>query len=181
MRVSEALMAGKEKKAMTIHEFGDKSNPVLTLFPGTMCYWKGNFGHVIDALSQRFLVAAVAYTGFDENDSEGYTSMTDELEKIEAYIRDHYNGTIRAAYGCSLGGSFVAQLAARHRVHMRYGIIGSSDLDQAGRLKARLLSALMVKVTYNFIHTGEYCSRLMQRRFLRQMAAPDPYTVPSWP
>ena len=66
----------------------------------------------------------------------------------------------------------MAQLAARHRVHMRYGIIGSSDLDQAGRLKARLLSALMVKVTYNFIHTGEYRSRLMQRRFLRQMAAP---------
>ena len=89
MRVSEALMAGKEKKAITIHEFGDKSNPVLMLFPGTMCYWKGNFGHVIDALSQRFLVAAVAYTGFDENDSEGYTSMTDELEKIEAYIWLH--------------------------------------------------------------------------------------------
>ena len=34
MRVSEALMAGKEKKAMTIHEIGDKSNPVLMLSRG---------------------------------------------------------------------------------------------------------------------------------------------------
>ena len=27
---------------MTIHEFGDKYNPVIMLLPGTMCYWKGD-------------------------------------------------------------------------------------------------------------------------------------------
>lgn len=32
---------------MTIHEFGDKENPVIMLFPGTMCYWKGNFDTVV--------------------------------------------------------------------------------------------------------------------------------------
>ncbi len=40
---------------MTVHEFGDKSNPVIMLFSGTMCYWKGNFGTVIDELSQEIL------------------------------------------------------------------------------------------------------------------------------
>ena len=160
---------------MTVHEFGEKENPVIMLLPGTMCYWKGNFGTVIDRLKEKFFVAVVAYTGFDENDTEDYTSVEDELRKIEAYINDHYNGKICAAYGCSLGGSFVTHLAARHNIHMQYGIIGSSDMDQAGSVKANLLAALMVKVTYNFIHTGTYKSKLMQKRFQQQMADPDPY------
>ena len=160
---------------MNIHEFGDKNNPVILLLPGTMCYWKGNFSGVIDKLAEDFLVAAVAYTGFDESDTEGYVSVTDEVERIERYIQEHYAGRILAAYGCSLGGTFVAHLAARHNVHMRYGIIGSSDLDQAGAFKANLMTALMTGVTWNFIHTGQYKSKLMQKRYEKQMADPDPY------
>lgn len=160
---------------MKVHEFGSKTNPVILLLPGTMCYWKGNFDNVIDNLSQDFLVAAVAYTGFDESDTESYVSVTDELEKIEQYIKEHYGGKICAAYGCSLGGTFVAHLATRHNISMKYGIIGSSDLDQAGNIKASLMAKLMVKVTYNFIHTGHYNSRLMQKRYEQQMADPDPY------
>ena len=160
---------------MNIHEFGDKINPVILLLPGTMCYWKGNFGSVIDKLAEDFLVAAVAYTGFDETDTESYVSLTDEVERIEKYIREHYAGRIQAAYGCSLGGTFVAHLAARHNIHMRYGIIGSSDLDQAGSFKANLMTALMTGVTWNFIHTGQYKSKLMQRRYEKQMSDLDPY------
>lgn len=160
---------------MKIHEFGSKSKPVILLLPGTMCYWKGNFGNVIDKLEEDFFVAAVAYTGFDETDTESYSSVTEELEKIEKYIKEHYDGKICAAYGCSLGGSFVAHLAARHNISMKYGIIGSSDMDQAGEMKASLMAKLMVKVTYNFIHTGHYHTKLMQKRYEQQMADPDPY------
>ena len=92
-----------------------------------MCYWRGDFGSVIDELAQDFLVAVVAYTGFDEADDESYVSVMDEVKRIETYIQEHYDGAIRAAYGCSLGGTFVAHLAARHNVHMRYGVIGSSQ------------------------------------------------------
>ena len=160
---------------MTIHEFGDRSNFIIMLFPGTMCYWKGNFEKVIDELAEKFFVAVVAYTGFDDKDTESYTSVNDELGKIEKYINDNYNGKICAAYGCSLGGTFVAQLTARHNIHMQYGIIGSSDMDQAGKVKASIMTALMVKVTYNFIHTGKYRSKLMQKRFEQKMNDPDPY------
>ena len=35
---------------MTVHEFGDKSLPVIImLFPGMMSYWKGNYGGCIRA------------------------------------------------------------------------------------------------------------------------------------
>ena len=62
---------------MHIHEFGNKDNPVILLLPGTMCYWKGNFGNVIDELAKDFFVAVVAYTGFDEEDKEDYQSVSD--------------------------------------------------------------------------------------------------------
>ena len=55
---------------MTLHEFDDKNNPVIMLFPGTMYYWRGNFGGVIDTLAEKFLVSAVAYTGLDEGEPE---------------------------------------------------------------------------------------------------------------
>lgn len=160
---------------MKIHEFGDRNNPVIVLLPGTMCYWKGNFGGVIDMLAKDFFVAVVSYTGFDETDTEEYHSIMDDVKKIEQYITEHYHGVIHAAYGCSLGGSFVAHLAARHNIHMKYGIIGSSDMDQTGPIKANLMAALMVKVTYHFIHTGSYKSKIMQKRYEQQMANPDPY------
>ncbi len=160
---------------MTFHEFGKKENPVILLLPGTMCYWKGNFDKVIDVLAKDFYVVCVAYTGFDEHDTENYKSVLDELEKIEQEIKKRYDGRICAAYGCSLGGSFVAHLTARHNISIKYGIIGSSDLEQAGSFKAGLLASLMVKVTWNFIHTGKYKSRLMQKRYENQMADPDPY------
>ncbi|MCR4749316.1 MAG: alpha/beta hydrolase [Lachnospiraceae bacterium] len=160
---------------MTIHEFGNKENPVILLLPGTMCYWKGNFDGVIENLSKDFLVGVVAYTGFDENDKEDYQSVSDELNRIENYILKNYNGRICAAYGCSLGGTFVTHLIARNNIHMDYGILGSSDLEQAGNIKASLLSSLMIKVTYNFIHTGHYNSKMMQKRYEKQMIDPDPY------
>lgn len=50
---------------MRIHELGKAGNSVILLLPGTMCFWRGNFGSVIDELAQDFLVAVVAYTGFD--------------------------------------------------------------------------------------------------------------------
>ena len=59
-----------------------------------MLYWKGNFGGVIDELSKDFHVAAASYTGFDESDMESYTSVTDELDKIETYIKERYNAKI---------------------------------------------------------------------------------------
>ena len=105
---------------MHIHEFGNKDNPVILLLPGTMCYWKGNFGNVIDELAKDFLVAVVAYTGFDEKDKENYQSVSDETHRIEKYVAQNYGGHIRAAYGCSLGGTFVAHLVSRGKIEYAY-------------------------------------------------------------
>ncbi|MBR0462199.1 MAG: alpha/beta hydrolase [Erysipelotrichaceae bacterium] len=160
---------------MLVHEFGDKKNPVIVLLPGTACYWKGNFGHVIDELSQDFLVASVSYTGFDEEDKGTFHSVTEEVELIEDYVNEHYNGNILCAYGCSLGGSLVGLLTQRNRIKMKYGILGSSDLDECGPVKAKLLGKLFTKLVYPLIHEGRFRNRLLQKRYEKRMAEDDPY------
>lgn len=121
---------------MKIYSFGDANAPVILLLPGTCCHWKGNFGHVVPLLERDFRVLCVSYDGFDEMERTEFSTMLEETEKIEAYIRERCGGHIRAAYGCSLGGSFVGLLAARQNIRMDYGILGSTDLDQASPLDA---------------------------------------------
>lgn len=160
---------------MKIHEFGRNGQPVLLLLPGTCCYWKANFEHVVKPLAEDFRVGIVAYSGFDETDHEEFVSMEEETKKLEESIKDHYHNQICAAYGCSLGGSLVALLAARKQISMKYGIIGSSDFDQSGPVAARLKAALMGKVLYPYIHTGSYRISFLQKKMDRRMAEPDPY------
>lgn len=97
---------------MKVYCFGEKEKPVIFLFPGTCCHWKGNFGKVIEPLEEYFRVACVSYDGFDETEQTEFPTMTEETEKIEQYIKKEFGGHICAAYGCSLGGSFVGLLAA---------------------------------------------------------------------
>ena len=64
--------------------------------------------------------------------------MIEETEKIEEYIQNKFCGNICCAYGCSLGGSFVALLMQRKKIHIEHVILGSSDLDQCSKFKAQI-------------------------------------------
>ncbi|MFQ9798546.1 MAG: alpha/beta fold hydrolase [Clostridia bacterium] len=127
---------------MRFYSFGNEDNPVLFLLPGTCCHWKRNFGSVIPFLQQDFHVVCVSYDGFDETEPAVFPDMLTEAAKIEAYIQENFGGQIRAAYGCSMGGSFVGLLLQRGNIHIGHGILGSSDLDQSGGLSARLQARL---------------------------------------
>ena len=149
---------------MKVYSFGDVNDPVILLLPGTCCHWKGNFGAVIPLLSDAYHVLCVSYDGFDETESTEFPTMLEETAKIEAYIQSHCGGQIRGAYGCSLGGSFVGLLAARQNIHMDYGILGSSDLDQSSPLAARLQTKLLLPLIYPLLRDGQFRSRFLQKR-----------------
>ena len=153
---------------MKVYSFGAENAPVILLLPGTCCHWKGNFGRVIPLLSDRYRVLCVSYDGFDETEHTEFPTMLEETEKIESYIQEHCGGHIRASYGCSLGGSFVGLLAARQNIHMDYGILGSSDLDQASPIAAKLQTNLLLPLIYPFIRDGRFKSRLLQKRLTQR-------------
>lgn len=139
---------------MKFYEFGTDNPMTILLLPGTKCHWKNNFEQVIPLLEEDFHVIIVSYDGFDETEHTTYPDTITETIKIEAYIKEHFNGKIDIAYGCSLGGSYVGLLIARENIRINHGILGSSDLDQAGRFSARLNQALTNPLVYRYLHRG---------------------------
>lgn len=53
---------------------------------------------------------------------------------------------------------------SRGVIEIDYGILGSSDLDQAGALKTWILCKIGMPLLFPFIHEGEYKSRLMKKK-----------------
>lgn len=153
---------------MKIYSFGNVNAPTIMLLPGTCCHWKANFEKVIQPLSDTYRVLCVSYDGFDETETTEFSTMLEETEKIENYIEENFNGHIHAAYGCSLGGSFVGLLVARRKIHMEYGILGSSDLDQASSLAASLQTNLLLPMIYPVIRDGQISFRFMQKRMQKR-------------
>ncbi len=128
---------------MQFDEMGSPSGKTLMLLPGTACDYQTNFGAVLERLGEKYHLICVNYDGFDGSDRI-FPDMITVTEKIEKYIRDHYNGRIDGAIGSSLGSSFVGQLIQRVNIHLDHGIFGSPDLDQSGKLSAWLQSKLVV-------------------------------------
>ena len=141
---------------MRFYSFGSDEKTVILLLPGTCCHWKLNFGEVIPLLEQHFHVVCVSYDGFDDTEDTVFPDMIAETEKIESYIQNHFGGTIRAAYGCSLGGSFVGLLVQRQNIHIDHAILGSSDLDQDAVWKATLKCKIAIPLLHKIVSTGEY-------------------------
>jgi pimeloyl-ACP methyl ester carboxylesterase len=160
---------------MKIYPFGAKDAPVLLLLPGTCCHWKSNFGAVIPLLADSFRVLCVSYDGFDETEQTEFSTMLEETQKIEAYLKTHCGGHIRAAYGCSLGGSFVGLLAARRNIRIDYGILGSSDLDQASPLAAILQTNLLLPLIYPVVRDGKFKAKFLQKRLDKRAKESEDY------
>ena len=139
---------------MKIYTFGDSTKPVMLLLPGTCCHYR-TFEDVIPRLQDYFYVAAVSYDGFDETEDSIFPDMITETEKIEKYIKEHFGGRIFAAYGCSLGGSFIGLLIQRKNIHIEHGFLGSSDLDQSGRFSAKIKSAMVVLMFHKMLVKGK--------------------------
>ena len=62
----------------------------------------------------------------------------------------------------------VGLLAARGNIHMDYGILGSSDLDQASPIAAKLQTNLLLPLIYPVIRDGRFKSRLLQKRLAQR-------------
>ena len=134
---------------MQFEEMGNMSGKTLMLLPGTCCDWQTNFGSVIDSLSEKYHLICVNYDGFDGSDVV-FPDMITVTEKIEDYIKEHHVGVLDGAIGSSLGSSFVGQLVMRKNVHINHAIFGSPDLDQSGKVAAKLQSMLVVPLLTSF-------------------------------
>lgn len=128
---------------MEFTEFGNENGKKFLLLPGTACKWQFNFEDVIDKLAEKYHIIAVNYDGFENDKTKIFTDMLTVTNKIENYILENHGGKVDGAYGSSLGGSFVGLLVQRKHIHIDHAFIGSSDLDQGGKIVARMLTILV--------------------------------------
>ena len=150
---------------MKVYSLGNKAGPTLMLLPGTCCHWKSNFAPVLPLLEPHFHVLCVSYDGFDETEPDTtFPTMEEEAAKIEACINENLGGHLHAAYGCSLGGSFVGLLAARQNIRLEIGILGSSDLDQASPFVAKLETDIALSLIYPVVRDGRFKSKLLNKK-----------------
>ena len=127
---------------MQFTEFPKENAKVMVLLPGTGCSWELNFSRAIEDFKARYHLICVNYDGF-ETDMSLRTDFTDILtivSKIEDYIIENHGGRVDGAYGSSLGGTLAAQLVCRERVHVDHCFIGGSDLDESGKLYAKIMT-----------------------------------------
>lgn len=156
---------------MQFTEMGNRDDKTLLLLPGTVCTWQLNFKNVLPELSERYHLIAVNYDGFEGDPNALFTDMTTVTEKIESYILEKHGGRVDGAYGSSLGGSVVVLLIQRKRIHIDHGFLGSSDLDQSGKLKARLLTAFVGPILSGACQSEKKRNALKAK--LHKKAGPD--------
>ena len=159
---------------MTLHEFGKSDRPVFVLLSGMGCYWRGNFGGVIDELVKDFLVVCVGYTGFDNGSEEVFADLQSETEKIESALSHRY-GAVHVVYGSEMGAQICALLAGRGKLNVQYFLLGSPDFQKENRLQAFLEAVFLTSTLFPFLKNGEYKNQALQKQYDNQLRSADPY------
>ena len=155
---------------MKIYHFGAEDAPVLLLLPGTCCHWKSNFGAVIPLLADSFRVLCVSYDGFDETEQTEFPTMLEETEKIEAYLKTHCGGRIRAAYGCSLGGACLTRFLALVEIPVARAIIDGGITPYQLPYPVRKLILASDILSFKLVANS--------RKILEAAFPPERYTLP---
>ena len=152
---------------MHITEYGAEHARTLLFLPCTAePAWA--FSATVALLARRWHVFQVSYDGHEPAYPGDFLSVEQTVAEIMLWLRSRGITWLDAAYGCSLGGSFVGLLAARGNIHMDYGILGSSDLDQASPIAAKLQTNLLLPLIYPVIRDGRFKSRLLQKRLAQR-------------
>ena len=127
------------------------------------------FAETIALLSEQWHVFQVVFDGHEPEEPGEFTSVEQTVDEVTEYLKAHGIARLDAAYGCSLGGSFVGLLAARGNIRMDYGILGSSDLDQSSKFAAKLQTNLLLSLMFPMLRDGRFKSPLLQKRVEKQM------------
>ena len=59
------------------------------------------------------------------------------------------------------------------RQHIDHGIIGSSDMDEAGSFMARIQSSIVVPIMYRMVHTGKLPKFMQKKMCIRDSFRDD--------
>lgn len=109
---------------MRFIEYGKQNKEVIILLHGGGLSW-WNYQEVAELLQNRYHVILPILNGHAESD-KGFLSIEDNANDIIAFIEEHYDGSVLAIGGLSLGGQILVEMLSQRKDICKYAIIESA-------------------------------------------------------
>ena len=135
---------------MNVQEFGTHNSTKIVLIPGNMMCWK-QFEHVIPLLEQDYHVIAISTDGYDGTGQTTFTTAEASAEKLEKYIREHFDGQVDLVFGESFGCATAGMLFHRKKVAVGSLVMSGPQYMNIGVFSG-FLAAIIPRNQYRLLH-----------------------------
>ena len=112
---------------MNFYAYGKYGNPTLLLIPGLGVSHE-IFLPLIELLEDQYYMVAVGIDGFLLDRESRFTSVDDQAAQVIAYVRQHLDGHLDAAYGLSLGGKILSRILERNEIVIDHAFMDAAPL-----------------------------------------------------
>ena len=112
---------------MTFATYGNRENSSLLLIPGLGVSYE-IFLPLINLLKDQYHIVAVGIDGFLIGQESRFTSVDDQAAQAIAYVQQHLDGHLDAAYGLSLGGKILSRILERKEIVIDHAIMDAAPL-----------------------------------------------------
>lgn len=112
---------------MDFHVYGTQGKPSLLLLPGLGVSHE-IFLPLISLLQDRFSIIAASADGFTPGKQTRFTSVDDQAAQTTAWVQQHCEGHLDAAYGLSMGGKILSRILERNGIRVNHAILDAAPL-----------------------------------------------------
>lgn len=112
---------------MLFHTYGNKNGPKLMLLPGLGVSYK-IFLPLIELLREDFYIVAVEVDGFILGTYTQFTTIDDQADQANSYIKEQLNGHLDYAYGLSMGGKILSRMLERDETSISHAVLDAAPL-----------------------------------------------------
>ncbi len=105
-------------------EYGENHSQVIVLLHGGGLSW-WNYREEAELLQQKYHVVLPVLDGHADSERK-FTSIEDNACELIRYIDEHFNGSVLAICGLSLGGQILAEMLSQRKDICQYAVIEST-------------------------------------------------------
>ncbi|MBR2676372.1 MAG: alpha/beta hydrolase [Solobacterium sp.] len=112
---------------MEFHTFGNPTDPVIVLIHGMLTPWQ-IWEEAVKHYSERFCVVVPELDAHTEETASAFQSITDEAEKLAAYLKQSFGGRTLMICGLSMGGRIAAEAVKDPQLHTDVLVLDGAPL-----------------------------------------------------
>ena len=147
---------------MILHEFGDKSNPIVILIHGVLTPWQ-MWEKQIEYFSDRYFVIVPALDAHVEEEPSEYISADEEAEKISEYVLNNYGKDVFLLSGLSMGGVVANKIFETGKLLVHHLVFDGAPLVSA----PKFMVSIMTKNYISIIHGSKKREKKVLDNFVK--------------